>query len=335
MPLQDARWRVSLGEGGTPLLHLPRLGERLGITSLYLKDESKNPTAAFKARGMAVALSKLLELGVRHFVLATAGNAGSALAVYAARANSLLRTMGEACQAHVFMPASAPRSNRIEVQTTGADLHLVDGLISDAGQQAVTMIKNRQNEGETWFDLSTFKEPFRVEGKKTLGFELAEQFKWQLPDVIIYPTGGGTGLVGMWKAFAELEALGWISVKRPRMISVQASGCAPLVTAFERKENRVQMWDKAHTVATGLCVPKPFADRLILRIINESGGACLAVSDEEITEAQKELALFEGIFPCPEGAATLAALQHGLEKKIIKAHEVVLLFNTASGLKYI
>lgn len=335
LPLQDARWQVSLGEGNTPLLHLPRLGEQLGIPYLYLKDEAQNPTGAFKARGISVALSKLLELGVRHFVLATAGNAGSALAVYAARANSLLDGKGDSCHAHVFMPVNAPRTNRIEVQTAGADLHLAEGLISDAGQQAAKMIKQKREEGESWFDLSTFKEPYRVEGKKTLGFELAEQFRWTLPDVIIYPTGGGTGLVGMWKAFAELEALGWIGSKRPRMISVQASGCAPLVSAFERRESRVQMWENAHTVAAGLCVPKPFADRLILRIVNESGGACLAVSDEEISEAQKKLAVLEGVFPCPEGAATLAALIHCRENQLIKAHEVVLLYNTASGLKYL
>jgi threonine synthase len=334
LPLRDIRWRVTLGEGATPLLSLPRLGERYGLRSLYLKDESKNPTASFKARGIAVALSRLLELGARHFVLATAGNAGGALAVYAARANRLLRPMGQSCSAHIFMPASAPLVNRIEVQTAGADLHLVEGTIYDAGQ-AAQRAREGQEAGESWFDLSTFKEPYRVEGKKTLGFELAEQFQWQLPDVIIYPTGGGTGLVGMWKAFDELEQLGWIGAKRPRMISVQAEGCAPLVRAFEQDKARVQLWENPHTIASGLCVPKPFADRMLLRILRASQGEAVAVSDEEIGVAQAELADFEGVFSAPEGAATVAALKRCVEKKWIEPKDIVVLFNTASGLKYL
>ncbi|GAB4477481.1 MAG: threonine synthase [Anaerolineales bacterium] len=335
LPLREKQWQISLGEGDTPLLPLPRLGEKLGLRHLYLKDEAQNPTACFKARGMAVALSRHLELGLRHFRLATAGNAGGALAAYAARAASVLRRKGEACYAHIYMPRSAPKANRIEVQASGADLHLVEGVISDAAQKAQQDAQAYQGARESWFDLSTFKEPYRVEGKKTMGFELAEQFDYQLPDVILYPTGGGTGLVGMWKAFAELEQLGWINAARPRMISVQASGCAPIVQAFHSGAERIQAWPNATTTANGLCVPKPFADRLILTILRQSGGSAIAVDDEQIHLAQQELARLEGIFAAPEGAATVAALKAMIANRMIDSEEKVVLFNTASGVKYI
>jgi len=335
LPVTERQWQVSLGEGDTPLLPLYRLGEELGLRQLYLKDESRNPTACFKARGLAVSLSRHLELGLRHFRLATAGNAGGALAAYAARANALLRKRGEACFAHIYMPRTAPLANRLEVQLSGADLHLVDGLISDAALQANQDARQFEGTPQSWFDISTFREPYRVEGKKTMGLELAEQFDYQLPDVVLYPTGGGTGLVGMWKAFDELEQIGWIAAKRPRMFSVQASGCAPLVQAFENGAECAQAWQNASTLATGLCVPKPFADRLILKVIRQSGGAALAVEDGEIQLAQQELAQFEGIFAAPEGAATLAALKKMVASRMVRPDEKVVLFNTASGVKYI
>ncbi len=335
LPLREKQWRISLGEGDTPLLPLPRVGEKLGLINLYLKDEAQNPTACFKARGMAVSLSRHLELGVRHFRLATAGNAGGALAAYAARAGSILKGKNETCHAHIYMPRNAPLANRLEVQLSGADLHLVDGLISDAAHQAGQDAQLYEGTSQSWFDLSTFKEPYRVEGKKTMGLELAEQFDYHLPDVILYPTGGGTGLVGMWKAFDELEQLGWIDGKRPRMISVQASGCAPIVQAFQEGAARTQPWQNAHTLASGLCVPKPFADRLILSILRQSGGAALTADDEQIQLAQQELAQLEGIFAAPEGAATLAALKTMVANQMVSPEEKVVLFNTASGVKYI
>ncbi|RCK74834.1 MAG: Threonine synthase [Anaerolineae bacterium] len=335
LPVNDRQWQVSLGEGDTPLLPLRNLGEKLGLRHLYLKDEAQNPTACFKARGLAVSLSRHLELGLRHFRLATAGNAGGALAAYAARAGAQLRQKGEACYAHIYMPRTAPLANRLEVQASGADLHLVDGLISDAAQQASRDAQPFEGTPQSWFDLSTFKEPYRVEGKKTMGLELAEQFDYHLPDVILYPTGGGTGLIGMWKAFDELEQIGWIETKRPRMFSVQASGCAPLVQAFENGAERAQAWQNASTVATGLCVPKPFADRLILKVLHQSGGAALAVDDAEIQLAQQELAQLEGIFAAPEGAATLAALKKMVASQMVSPSEKVVLFNTAGGVKYL
>ncbi|MCX8063394.1 MAG: threonine synthase [Anaerolineales bacterium] len=335
LPVHEKAWQISLGEGDTPLLPLPRLGEKLGLKHLYLKDEAQNPTACFKARGMAVSLSRHLELGLRHFRLATAGNAGGALAAYTARANSLLKRKGDACYAHIYMPKTAPRANRLEVQASGVDLHLVEGLISDAAQKAAQDASQFEGTPQNWFDLSTFKEPYRVEGKKTMGYELAEQFDYHLPDVILYPTGGGTGLVGMWKAFDELEQMGWIDGKRPRMVSVQASGCAPIVEAFHCGAERVQFWQGAATLANGLCVPKPFADRLILTILRQSRGTALAVDDEQIQLAQQELARLEGIFAAPEGAATFAALKKMVADNLVLPEEKVVLFNTASGVKYI
>ena len=321
LPVREARHRLTLGEGDTPLLPAPRLAERLGLQHLYIKDEAQNPTGTFKARGLAVAVARAVELGVRAFVIPTAGNAGGALAAYAARAGA---------EAHIFMPQDAPRVNQAEVQAAGASLTLVDGLISDAARLAAAEARKHG-----WFDVSTFKEPYRVEGKKTMGLEIAEAFGWSVPDVILYPTGGGTGLVGMWKAFAELEALGWIGPKRPRLISVQATGCAPVVRAFQEGAERARPWENAHTVAAGLRVPRVFADRLILRALRETNGLAVAVTDEEILAAQKEMARTEGIFPAPEGAATLAALHRLVAQGAIAPQERVVLFNTGSGLKYV
>jgi len=312
----------SLGEGDTPLLTLEHIGQQLGVGQLYVKDESQNPTGTFKARGLAAAVLKAKELGVCKLIIPTAGNAGGALAAYAAAAGM------EAC---VIMPADTPRANILECQAYSARLILVEGLISDAAKLA-----NELAQQEGWFDVSTFKEPYRVEGKKVMGYELAETFGWRLPDVIIYPTGGGTGLVGMWKAFAELEALGWLEdVKRPRLVSVQAEGCAPVTRAFEQGAERCEFWQEAQTIASGLRVPLSFADRLILRDIRQSKGTAVAVSDGEITQAQQELGKAEGIFAAPEGAATLAALKRLVEAQWLEKEERVVLFNTGSGLKYV
>ncbi len=321
LPVHDPKYRFSLGEGDAPTLQANRLGEVLGLSSLYVKDESFNPTGTFKDRGLAMAVSKAAELGITSFVMPTAGNAGGALAAYAARAG---------LEANIFMPKDAPLVNRAEIQITGANLQLVDGLITDAGKQAA-----REAQKQGWFSISTLKEPYRLEGKKTLGLELAEFFGWELPDVVIYPTGGGTGLIGMWKAFAELETMGWIGPKRPRMVSVQASGCAPIVRAIEENASRIRFWDDAHTIAAGLRVPAVFADRLILRTLRESHGTAVSVTDQEIQSAQKQLARLEGIFAAPEGAATLAGLESLLKKDWIAPNEKVVLFNTGTGLKYV
>jgi threonine synthase len=322
LPVERPENRIFLGEGDTPLLRLDHLEEVLGLTNLFLKDESSNPTGSFKARGLSAAVSKARELGVQKVIIPTAGNAGGAMAAYAARAG---------LKAHIFMPKDTPFANIEESRMAGAEVILVDGLISDAAGMA-----GEKARAEGWFDVSTFKEPYRVEGKKVMGYELAESFGWELPDVIIYPTGGGTGLVGMWKAFAEMEELGWLSkTKRPRMVSVQADGCAPVVRAFEKGASFCDFWINAHTLASGLRVPKSFADHLILQDIYESHGTAVAVSDEVILESQKKLARLEGIFAAPEGAATLAALQQLIEKKWIQPDERIVLFNTGSGLKYL
>ena len=322
LPVLYKENQIFLGEGDTPLLSLPHLEKELGLFHLYVKDESSNPTGSFKARGLAAAISKAKELGIKKVIIPTAGNAGGALAAYAARAG---------LRAHIFMPKDTPFANIEESRMAGADVTLVDGLISDAAGMAGEKART-----EGWFDVSTFKEPYRVEGKKIMGFELAESFDWQLPDVIIYPTGGGTGLVGMWKAFEELEMLGWLeNTKRPRMVSVQADGCAPVVKAFKEGASFCDFWIDAHTIASGLRVPKSFADHLILQDIYESQGTAIAVSDESILEAQRQLASMEGIFAAPEGAATLAALKELIKQKWVHPEEHILLFNTGSGLKYI
>jgi len=322
LPVLKETNQIFLGEGDTPLLILPRLGHELKLDRLYVKDESSNPTGSFKARGLAAAISKAKELGVEKVIIPTAGNAGGAMAAYAARAG---------LKAHIFMPKDTPIANIEESRMMGAEVVLVDGLISDAAKLA-----GEKARAEGWFDLSTFKEPYRVEGKKVMGYELAESFDWELPDVIIYPTGGGTGLVGMWKAFAELEALGWLkNTKRPRMVAVQADGCAPVVKAFEAKAAACDFWNGAHTIASGLRVPKSFADRLILQDIYDSAGIAIAVSDEALQDSQRQLARLEGIFAAPEGAATLAALQQLIAQGWVTRDERIVLFNTGSGLKYL
>ena len=313
---------VTLGEGDAPLLHLPNLGGSLGLENLYVKDESFNPTGSFKARGISAAISKARELGIEKVIIPTAGNAGGAMAAYAARAG---------LRAHIFMPKDTPLANVEECKVAGASLTLVDGLISDAARLAGVKAAE-----EGWFDLSTFKEPYRTEGKKIMGYELAEAFHWELPEVIIYPTGGGTGLVGMWKAFAELAELGWLANgNRPRMIAVQADGCAPVVKAFESGSKSCDFWLGAKTIASGLRVPKSFADQIILHDIRESDGLAIAVSDSEILEAQKNLGSREGIFSAPEGAATIAALIKLIEQKQVGRNERIVCFNTGSGLKYL
>ena len=322
LPVLNQENQIFLGEGDTPLLSLPHLENELGLSYLYVKDESSNPTGSFKARGLAAAVSKAKELGVEKVVIPTAGNAGGAMAAYAARAG---------LKAYIFMPKDTPFANIEESRIAGAEVVLVDGLISDAAGLA-----GEKARAEGWFDVSTFKEPYRVEGKKVMGYELAESFNWELPDVIIYPTGGGTGLVGMWKAFDELEKLGWLeNTKRPRMVSVQADGCAPVVKAFQAKALFCDFWVNAQTLAAGLRVPKSFADHLILQDIYASEGIAIAVSDEAILESQKQLASREGIFAAPEGAATLAALKVLVKQGWLHPEEKIVLFNTGSGLKYL
>jgi threonine synthase len=312
---------VTLGEGWTPLLPAKRLGASMGMSHLLIKDESQNPTGSFKARGMSVAVSMAKELGAKKLAAPSAGNAAGALAAYCARAG-----LG----AYLFMPRDTPRANVIECEVAGAHVTLVDGLITDCGAEVA-----RRKESEGWFDVSTLKEPYRVEGKKTLGYEIAEQSEWILPDVIIYPTGGGTGLVGMWKAFDELQQLGWIGEKRPRMISVQAAGCAPIVRAFDAGARFAEEFENAHTVASGLRVPKAIGDFLILDAIRESGGTAIAVADDELLEGSRELARMEGIFAAPEGGACVPALRKLLERGDVKPDERVVLFNTGSGIKYL
>jgi len=312
---------MSLGEGWTPLHHAKNLGGALGMTALYVKDESLNPTQSFKARGMAVAVSMARELGLKKLAAPSAGNAAGALAAYCAYAG---------LESYIFMPRDTPRANVIECEVAGAHVTLMDGLITDCGAEVA-----RRKEAEGWFDVSTLKEPYRVEGKKTLGYELAEQLSWTLPDVIVYPTGGGTGLVGMWKAFDEMQELGWIDSKRPRMVSVQAAGCAPIVRAFEKGERFAAEFPNAATVASGLRVPKAIGDFLILDAIRESEGMAIAVTDEELVAGAREIARKEGIFAAPEGGACLPALRKLLDKGRVKVDERVVLFNTGSGIKYL
>lgn len=321
MPVENDANIVSLGEGWTPLLHARRLGATVGMTELMIKDESLNPTQSFKARGMSAAVSMALELGARKLAAPSAGNAGGALAAYAAAAG---------LEAHIFMPRDTPRANVVECEQTGAHVTLIDGLITDCGEHIA-----RRKDSEGWFDVSTLKEPYRVEGKKTLGYELAEQLGWRLPHVIVYPTGGGTGLVGMWKAFAEMEAMGWIGSERPRMISVQAAGCAPIVRAFESGSTHADEFPNAATVASGLRVPKVIGDFLILDALRTSGGAAVAVSDEELLAAVGEIGRREGLFVAPEGAACLPAIRRLLERGEIERDEQVVLFNTGAGIKYV
>lgn len=312
---------VTLGEGGTPLLPLKRLGERHGCPHLYLKDESFNPTGTFKARGMATAVTQARALGARKLAVPTAGNAGGALAAYASRAG---------LEAYVLMPKDAPPANQLEVRAHGANLILVDGLIGDCGR---LLAERKEKEG--WFDVSTLKEPYRIEGKKTLGYEFYEQLGGRLPDAIFYPTGGGVGLIGMWKAFEEMETLGWIGSERPKMISVQASGCAPIVRAFEQRKPESEPWKDAVTIAAGLRVPKALGDFLVLDAIYRSGGAAVATTDDEILAGVRTLARLEGIFACPEGGAVIAALPKLLECGVLKGEDTMILFNTGTAMKYL
>ena len=327
LPVHSRESIVSLGEGWTPLLATPRLGASVGAEQLWIKDEGLNPTGSFKARGMTAAISMARELGIRKIAIPSAGNAASAAAAYSGAAG---------IEAHIFMPVDVPKANYIECKALGASVTLVDGLISDCAR---IVTERKQQEG--WFDMSTLKEPYRIEGKKTMGYEVAEQFGWDLPDAILYPTGGGVGLIGMWKAFDELEQLGWIGdkrtpgSKRPKMIAVQAEGCQPVVRALERGDARAEFWQGASTVASGLRVPKPLGDTLILDAIRSSGGTAVAVEDSETLDAGVELASLAGIFAAPEGAACVAAVRKLLASGFLSPKERIVIYNTGSGLKYL
>jgi threonine synthase len=321
LPVQSPEGIVSLGEGMTPLLRTNRLGKSLGLQYLYVKDEALNPTGSFKARGLALAVARAAELGVQRVAIPSAGNAGGATAAYAARAG---------LQAHVFMPRDVPQAFITECLINGAQVELVDGLITDAGKRVAA---GRETHG--WFDLSTLKEPYRVEGKKTMGYEIAEQLDWELPNVIVYPTGGGTGLIGMWKSFDEMEALGWIDSYRPRLVAVQAAGCAPIVRAFQSGAMAAAPWEHAATIAAGLRVPSAVGDVLMLRVLRDSEGTAVTVSEAEIVSGMQQLGQHEGIFACPEGGAALAGLRQLVESGWVHRDERVVLFNTGSGLKYL
>jgi threonine synthase len=320
LPVHEPQHILSLGEGWTPLVDAPRLAEATGFENLYIKDEGLNPTGSFKARGLAVALSRAHELGVQAVSIPSAGNAASAMGAYAARAGM---------EAYVFMPRDVPPLFVAECRVLGADVTLVDGLITDCGRVAAEGVRTYGR-----FDMSTLKEPYRIEGKKTMGYELAEQMDWTLPDVIIYPTGGGTGLIGMWKAFDEMGKLGWIGAERPRMVAVQSDGCAPMVRAFHGGQEFAEPWQDARTIADGLRVPAAVGDFLILRALRQSNGTAIAVPDEEMMAAARLIGRTQGIFACPEGAATLVAFQHLRAQGWIGDGERVVLFNTGSGLKY-
>ncbi len=320
LPVRRSENVVRLGEVVTPLVDLQASARRAGAMRLTVKDEGRLPTGSFKARGLALAVAMGKELGVTRMAMPTNGNAGAALAAYAAAAG---------IEAHVFCPADTPEINVREIALAGAHVTLVDGLINDCGRRVA---EGRERMG--WFDVSTLKEPYRIEGKKTMGIELAEQLGWQLPDVIFYPTGGGTGLIGMWKAFAELEAIGFINSRRPRMVAVQASGCAPIVRAWQQGAEHAELWKDAHTYAAGIRVPGAIGDFLILRAVRESRGFAIAVDDEAIADALAEVARSDGLLLCPEGAATYAAWKTALAAGQVSANETALLFNCASGLKY-
>ena len=321
MPVLDEANVITLGEGFTPIFKAERLGDKIGASAVYIKDEGLNPTASFKARGLSAAVSKAKELGITKLTMPSAGNAAGAMAAYAAKGGM---------EAYVFMPKDAPEANQIEVSITGGDLTLIDGLISDAG-----ILSRKRAAEEGLFDVSTLQEPYRVEGKKTMGYEIAEQSDWELPDAIIYPTGGGTGIVGMWKAFAEMEEMGWIGPKRPKMYAVQAEGCAPIVRAFREGAEFAEPWENAQTMAAGIRVPGAIGDYLILGAIRESGGGALTVTDDEMKYYMSLVASLEGMFICPEGAATAVALNKLLVAGDLSPDENILLLNTGSGLKYL
>ena len=314
---------VTLGEGWTPMLHSKR------YPGLYIKEEGANPTGTFKARGLGLAVTMAKHYGLQHLAVPSAGNAAGALAAYAAAAD---------IKAHIFMPQDVPFANYVEGVVYGADVTMVDGLISDCARMVAENIKAQRDANtpanQIWFDISTLKEPFRVEGKKTMGYELVEQLGWQYPDAVFYPTGGGVGLIGMWKAFEEMEQLGWVSGKRPKMIAVQSAGCAPVARAFDQGADVSQMWEDAATFAAGLRVPKPYGDRIILDIVRKSGGLALALTDEQIFASLRDWASHEGVLLSPEGAAATAAYDHLLATKFLKPSDRVVLFNTGSGNKY-
>ncbi|MCB0279825.1 MAG: threonine synthase [Calditrichaeota bacterium] len=320
LPVLDERYQFSLGEGFTPLIKADHLAAELGHNEIYIKDEGQNPTTSFKARGLVMAIAKAAELGAKAVSIPSAGNAAGAMSAYAALAG---------LKAYVYMPKDVPKPFIAECKALGAEVKLIDGLINDCGAAA-----KADNTDNSRFDVSTLKEPYRIEGKKTMGYELAEQLNWQLPDVIIYPTGGGTGLIGMWKAFAEMEELGWISGKRPRMVSVQSSGCAPIVRAFNQNKPSAELWTSAKTIADGLRVPVAIGDFLILQAIRESNGFAIAIDDSEMINYANMIGRSQGLFVSPEGAATLAAFVKMRDQQLIKADERVVLFNTGSGHKY-
>ena len=320
LPVRRVENIVSLGEAVTPIVAMPNLAKKLTAAEILVKDEGRLPTGSFKARGLAMAVSMAKALGVTHIAMPTNGNAGAALAAYASRAG--IKTT-------VFCPQDTPEVNVREIALQGATVYRVNGLIDDCGK---IVMQGQAKVG--WFDTSTLKEPYRIEGKKTMGLELAEQLGWELPDVVLYPTGGGTGLIGMWKAFAELEAIGFIGKKRPRMVAVQAAGCAPIVRAYDTGVEHAPRWEDAQTIAAGIRVPQAIGDFLVLRAVRESGGFAIAVTDEAITAAIDEVARAEGLLLCPEGAATYAALQQSLADGRIRRDERALLFNCATGLKY-
>jgi len=320
LPVRRTENIVSLGEIATPIIALDKLAAEAGAKHLWVKDEGRLPTGSFKARGLVMAIAMAKELGVKTIAMPTNGNAGAAAAAYASRVG---------IESVIFCPADTPEVNVREIAAQGARVYRVNGLIDDCGKLVGQGAKERG-----WFDLSTLKEPYRIEGKKTMGLELAEQLDWELPDVIFYPTGGGTGLIGMWKAFAEMEALGWIGSKRPRMIAVQAEGCAPMVRAFEAGERHATRWEDAHTIAMGIRVPQAVGDFLILDAVRESGGVAMAVSDESIARAVDDAARRDGLLLCPEGGATLAAWRKALAEGLVSPEEKVVLFNCATGLKY-
>ena len=322
LPVKETKNVISLGEVTTPLMSLPETSKRLGVPTenLLVKDEGRLPTGSFKARGLALAVSMAKELGLNHLAMPTNGNAGAAMAAYASFAG--LRTT-------IFCPDDTPEINISEIELQGASVYRVNGLINDCGK-----IVGEGKEVTGWFDVSTLKEPYRIEGKKTMGLELAEQFKWELPDVIFYPTGGGTGLIGMWKAFEELEAIGWIGKKRPKMIAVQADGCAPIVKAFQEGKEHAPVWENATTAAAGIRVPVAVGDFLILRAVRESGGFAVSVSEEDIFETRDDAAKRDGVLLCPEGAATLVAYELALKDGLVKKTETAILYNCATGLKY-
>ena len=321
LPVVSRENIVTLGEGMTPLQLCVNLSDKYGNDQLYIKDESVNPTGSFKARGLAMAVSKAKELGVEKIIIPTAGNAGSALAAYCSRAK---------IKCKVIMPKSTPDAFAIDTAYHGAEIEKVDGSIKDAGERANQLVKS-----EGYFAVSTLKEPYRIEGKKTMGYELAEQLNYELPDIIIYPTGGGTGLIGMWKAFDEMEKLGWIDSKRPKMVSVQSTGCAPIVRAFEKNEQFASLWENPETHASGLRVPGAIGDFLILEAIRKSNGTAIAVTEDEIVHGSHDMAKHEGIFPAPEGGAALAAFYKLKKTGFISESDSVVIFNTGSGYKYL